>query len=193
MEVLEEITRNLLVIIVISTVLEMMLPEGSTRPFVRFAVGMFVLIAILTPSLNYLYDDVTFQVSAWDNRGSQYDYQNINNGGKKIQEQIKGQGNSLLQEKLEDQIGAVAILVPGVDDVDAQIVMGDNGIPRKIELVVSSSSPAKNDGIGPVEVWAGNDDVDRMDKSQISGKMKKIITNLYGVEADDIEIVFEGS
>jgi len=193
MEVVEEIVRNLLVIIVISTVLEMMLPEGSTRPFVRFAVGMFVLISILTPSLNYLYDDGTFQVSAWDDRSSQYDYQTINSGGEKIQDQIKGQGNSLLQEKLEDQIGAVAILVPGVDDVDAQIVMGDNGNPRKIELVVSSSSPAKADRIQPVEVWAGNDDGDLTDKSQISDKMKKIITSLYGVEAGDIDIVFEGS
>ena len=61
MEVLAEIVRNLLVIIIISSFLEMLLPEGNTRPFVRFAVGMFVLIAILTPSLHYLYDNVSFR------------------------------------------------------------------------------------------------------------------------------------
>ena len=42
MEVLTEIVTNLLVIIIISSFLEMMLQEGNTKPFVHFAVALFV-------------------------------------------------------------------------------------------------------------------------------------------------------
>ena len=193
MEVLAEIVRNLLVIIIIASFLEMLLPEGNTRPFVRFAVGLFVLIAILTPSLNYLYDDVSFPVSAWDDSWPGYDNEYVTGTGARIQEQIKGQSDLLLQEKLEEQVSAVAILVPGVDDVQAELTLDQNGNPRRLGLVVQSSGPIKTDGIQPVQVWAGAEPEADLDKAEITSKMIKIITNLYGLEAQDIEIVFEGS
>ena len=193
MEVLAEIVRNLLVMIIIASFLEMLLPEGNTRPFVRFAVGLFVLIAILTPSLHYLYDDVSFPVSAWDDSWPGYDNEYVTGTGARIQEQIKGQSDLLLQEKLEEQVSAVAILVPGVDDVQAELTLDQNGNPRRLGLVVQSSGPIKTDGIRPVEVWAGAETEADLDKAEITSKMIKIITNLYGLEAQDIEIVFEGS
>ncbi|MEQ8200955.1 MAG: stage III sporulation protein AF [Syntrophomonadaceae bacterium] len=193
MEVLAEIVRNLLVIIIISSLLEMMLPDGNTRPFVRFAVGMFVLIAILAPSLDYLYDGASFQVSAWDDRIRGYDSKYISSTGTMIQEQIKAQSTSFLQEKLEEQVSAVAILVPGVEDVQAALTLDQNGNPRKLGLTVRSSGAAETDGIRPVEVWAGTEAATSRDKDEITSKMTKIITSLYGLKAEDIEIVFEGS
>ena len=193
MEVLAEVVRNLLVIIIISSFLEMLLPEGNTRPFVRFAVGLFVLIAILTPSLNYLYDDVSFSVSAWDDSLQGYDTEYATRTGARIQEQIKGQSDSLLQEKLEEQVSAVAILVPGVDDVQAELTLDQNGNPRRLGLIVQSSGSIATDGIRPVEVWAEAETENNRDKAEITSKMTKIISNLYGLKAEDIEIVFEGS
>lgn len=192
MEVLAEIVRNLLVIIIISSFLEMLLPEGNTRPFVRFAVGMFVLIAILTPSLHYLYDNVSFPLSAWDDSLQGYESDYIDHTGTRIQEQIKGQSDSLLQKKLEEQVSAVALLVPGVEDVQAELTLDQNGNPRRLDLIVQSSGSSATDGIRPVEVLAGAETENGRNKAEITSKMTKIITSLYGLEAGDIEIVFEG-
>ncbi|NLN87861.1 MAG: stage III sporulation protein AF [Syntrophomonadaceae bacterium] len=193
MEILGEIVRNLLVIIIIASILEMMLPEGNTRPFVRLTVGMFVLIAILVPTLNYLSDGYSFRVSAWDDSTQGYDSSYIDSTVNNIQGLIKDQSSSLLRKKLEEQLTAVAILVPGVDDVQADLTLDQNGNPRKLGLIVRSSRSEDNGNVKPVEVWAGAEAETDRDRIEITGKMTKIITNLYGLEAEDIEIVFEGS
>ena len=66
MSVLTEIVRNILVIIIMASFLELLLPEGAIRPFVRFAIGLFVLIAVLNPVLGYFFDDSNFQITWWD-------------------------------------------------------------------------------------------------------------------------------
>ena len=48
MDVLVEIVKNLLVIIILASFLELLLPGGGMKPYVRLAIGMFVLIAVLT-------------------------------------------------------------------------------------------------------------------------------------------------
>ena len=48
MAILSEIVRNILVIVLIASFLELMLPEGTLRPLVRFAIGLFILI-IMSP------------------------------------------------------------------------------------------------------------------------------------------------
>lgn len=193
MVVIAEIVRNLLVIIIISTILEMMLPEGNTRPFVRFAVGMFVLIAILTPSLDYLYEDGNFQISAWDDRVYGSNAEKINSSSERIQKQITDRSNSLMQEKVEGQIGAIALLVPGVEDVETAVIIGDNGNPKKISLIVRSSQAAESGRIQPVEAWGRSAENSVSDQITISNKVKRLITNLYGLEQEDIDVKFEGS
>lgn len=193
MVVIAEIVRNLLVIIIISTILEMMLPEGNTRPFVRFAVGMFVLIAILTPSLDYLYEDGNFQISSWDDRVYGSNAEKINSSSERIQKQITDRSNSLMQEKVEGQIGAIALLVPGVEDVETAVIIGDNGNPKKISLIVRSSKAAESGRIQPVEAWGHSVENSDSDQIAIRNKVKKLITNLYGLEQENIEVKFEGS
>ena len=55
MTVLSEIVRNVLVIVLIASFLELMLPEGTLRPFVRFAIGLFILIVVLSPLAGILF------------------------------------------------------------------------------------------------------------------------------------------
>lgn len=193
MVVIAEIVKNLLVIIIISTILEMLLPEGSTKPFVRFAVGMFVLIAILTPSLSYLYKEGNLQISTWDDQVYSSDPDKINRSSERIQEQIANHSNSLLQKKVEGQIGAIAILVPGVNDVEAAVTITDNGSPQKISLIVRYFSSEKNGLVQPVEVWGESAESENSDQTSISNKMKKLLSSLYGLEEKDIDVTFEGS
>ena len=65
MEVLVTIVKNLLVIVVIASFLEILLPDSSVRPFVRFAIGLFVILAILNPILAVFFREA-MQAGAWD-------------------------------------------------------------------------------------------------------------------------------
>ena len=62
MDVLVEIVKNLLVIIILASFLELLLPGGGMKPYVRLAIGMFVLIAVFTLVIMCFYACEAFHI-----------------------------------------------------------------------------------------------------------------------------------
>lgn len=191
MDVIAEIVKNLLVIVIMSSLLELLLPDGNIKPFVRFAMGLFILIAVLSPALSFIYDDKNFQISVWDDRIDEHIPQDIQTSGEKLQKQIIGRSSDLMKEKLEGQISAVAILVPGVDDVDTEATMGEDGSLQSLHLIVR---PGKNQSIGTVENVNVITETPKNDAEQqeIQRKLLQVMRNLYGLGDERIEVHFEG-
>ena len=104
MEVLVTIVKNLLVIVVIASFLEILLPDSSVRPFVRFAIGLFVILAILNPILAVFFSGRAMQAGAWDlpwEYEESGDYQEV---GREVNRDIQKVGSELIREKIEQQI-----------------------------------------------------------------------------------------
>ncbi|MDD3364464.1 MAG: stage III sporulation protein AF [Syntrophomonas sp.] len=191
MDVIAEIVKNLLVIIIMSSFLELMLPDGNIKPFVRFAIGLFILIAVLSPTLAYIYDDKNFQISVWDDRIDEHISQEIQASGKKIQQQITGKSSELMKEKLEGQISAVAILVPGVDDVHTQVSVGEDGSLQRLQLMVRPGKNKSTEEVEKVNAFSGSPQSDN-EQTEIQRKILQVMGNLYGLKGENIEIKFEG-
>jgi stage III sporulation protein AF len=193
MAVLQEIVRNLLVIVIIASLFELLVPEGNIKPFVRFAIGLFILITILNPALAYLYDDRSFEVELWDYQVKNLNQDEMLKNGKKLNQQISASCNSEMKDKLEGQISAMAILVQGVEDVDINAEFNEDGSIRKLDLMVK---PDKNNTAmnqEHVNVFSGNQEaISQREQQQIRNKITSIINNLYGFENVDIDINFEG-
>ena len=66
MEILTGIVKNLVVIVVVAGFLELLLPDSSMRPFVRFTIGLFIIIAIINPLLSVFYSGNDLKSLAWD-------------------------------------------------------------------------------------------------------------------------------
>lgn len=193
MDVIAEIVKNLLVIIIMSSFLEVMLPEGNIKPFVRFAIGLFLLIAILNPVLNYIYDDRNFQISVWDDRNDEKTIQSIADGGEKIEGQITSQSNSVIKQKMEGQMSAVALLVPGVGDVHTELTIDHNGSPEKVRLLVRPGGKDSLNEKNQVNVFTnGLEELSSSEREQIQRKIQQVMANLYGLKSDNVEIIFEG-
>jgi len=191
MEVIAEIVKNLLVIIIMSSFLELMLPDGNIKPFVRFAIGLFILIAVLSPTLSYIYDDKNFQISVWDDQVDEHISKEIQASGQKLQQQITGKSSELMKEKLEGQISAVAILVPGVDDVHTQVSIGDDGSLQGLQLMVRPGNNKSPEEVEKVNAFSGSSQSDTEQK-EIQRKILQVMGNLYGLKGEKIEIKFEG-
>lgn len=193
MDVISDIVKNLLVIIVISSFLEVMLPDGNIKPFVRFAIGLFVLIAVLSPGLEYFYNDRNFQISVWDGQVDEQITKQIESESQKIQQQINGRNNELMKEKMEGQISAVAVLVPGVDDVHTQVTIGENGSPQKVQLIIRPGGKKTVEEVEKVNVFSGSSqEKDYSEQDEIQQKILQVMNNLYGLKAENIEVEFEG-
>lgn len=193
MEVLYGMVRNLLVIIIISSFLELLVPEGKLKPFVRLAVGLFILIAILSPTLNLLSKNQDLKVNLWDYQLEEGIKREVQEKGQSLNLQMMETREVAIKDKIQGQISAVSNLVPGVNAVETQVQMAPNGSLKKVKITVR---PDQSDRVNPVQginVFSDTEEpTSEVDQKQIRNKITQVINNLYGLSNQDIEIEFEG-
>ena len=193
MSVLSEIVKNVLVIVLIASFLELMLPEGTLRPLVRFAIGLFVLIAILSPLVGVLFSDRNISIEWWDLQMDPGHEAQIMEEGEKINQQIWQSQQEVVSDKVAGQIGAVALLVPGVEDVETQVVLNKAGTVESLQLVVRPQVTSTDEEASQVGLFGESEpSLSAEEQEAIRSKLSTIIENLYGFENTVIQMEFEG-
>lgn len=192
MAVLTEIVKTVLVIIILASFLELLLPEGKVKPFVRFAIGLFILIAVLNPGLSLLFGDHNFDVDSWDYTGSIGDAEEIIKKGTEIRERVVQENTELVKEKVQGQINSVVTLVPGVHSADTLIEMTEEGVLEKIYITIIPEEGDKGEEENDGHIFSQEElAVSEEEKGEIQDKVISVIRNLYGLKNTDIEIRFE--
>lgn len=194
MAVLAGIVKNVLVIIIMASFLEILLPEGRVKPFVRFAIGLFIIIAVLNPVLNVLFEKRDFEVNLWDYHLSPEQEREVLERGSRINQQLARTGESSFTEKIEGQVSAVAMLVPGVKEVETRAALDGGGGLKKLVLLVrpeeNTGLPGKGDEVKAFS--KGGEQFPPVDHKQMEEKIRGVINNLYGFKNIEIEVQFEG-
>lgn len=192
MEVLIQIVRNLLVIIMVASFLELLLPDGSIKPFARLAMGLFILVAILNPALNLLYEDREFKVNLWDYQVNQTQNEEILEAGKKINQRITTADSDAIKARVEGQIGAMTMLVPGVEDVDINAGLDSNGTVSRLDVKVIPGSGSGDEDNEKINVFSGQAGLSKDEQEHIKQKIINLVENVYGFKNVKIDINFVG-
>lgn len=193
MTTLYEIVRNLLVIIIIASFLELIMPDGRLRPFVRFAVGLFILIAILSPALDLLFADRSFALGFWDYQLDAGIERSVQEKGEELNNKIYQPQQEVIQSKLQGQINALSSLVPGVNDVQSKVQTNPDGSVKKITLQIDTGSPSRIEEVAGVNVFSNQpQQIDADGKEAIADKIVQMISNLYEIPQEKVEIDFGG-
>lgn len=190
-----EIVRNILVIVILASFLELLLPDGEVKPFVRFAIGLFILIAVLNPLLSYLFADRSLEIELWDYQINSEDSSELIENGKEINQKLFNSNNEMIKEKIQGQISAVAMLVPGVDSVGTLVELGEEGEVDSLSILVKGKGTAdeKDDTKTDINVFSDKDQaLTKDEKKQIKEKILTVVKNLYGFKDVHIEIEFQG-
>lgn len=120
MQVLTEIVRNIVLILLFTTFLQLLLPSQSMQPFIKVVLGLFVLFSFLNPFLQLV------------NRISEKD----------LLENVAFAENETgmpFRERTEQQIAAMLRLVTGLDNVEVKVVLeksGTNSLRETIQEIV---------------------------------------------------------
>ena len=152
MQTLHTLVRNLAIILLLATFLEMLLPNKSMRGFVQMLMGLFVISAVLTPIASFLHTPLEMEIPAWAVTTPQ-DLPAIaveGQGVKLGREAVQGQYRQILMH----QIQALALGTNGVTaaTVDIKFEEGTGGVtdqPKIAEVMVTLTS-AKGE-ITPVQ------------------------------------------
>ncbi|KUO78672.1 MAG: stage III sporulation protein AG [Desulfosporosinus sp. BRH_c37] len=151
MQTLHTLVRNLAMILLLATFLEMLLPNKSMRSFVQMVMGLFVISAVLTPIATFLHTPLAMEIPAWTTTTTQ-DLPAI---------ATEGQGLKLARDAVQEQyrqilvnqIKAFALGSDGVEgaEVDVEFEDGTGGLTDqpKIILVKVTLTSAKGE-IHPV-------------------------------------------
>ncbi len=191
MAILTSIVKNLLLIVVIASFLEILLPDNSMRPFVRFTIGLFVIMAIINPILATFYSDRDLKVQAWDLPWEYNETDQFQETGIRVNREIQQAGKEIIKEKIEKQMNSLAILVPGVQDLETKVTLDpDKGEVLKVTMVIVLASSSGSEA-GSIEVFS-SENPNVQDQNIIREKLVNMMRNLYGLEEKRIVIKFEG-
>lgn len=151
MQTLQNLVRNLALILLVATFLEMLLPNKSMRGFVQMVMGLFVISAVLAPITTFLHTPLSMEIPAWTTEVPR-DLPTIAEGqGLKVgRDAVQGQYRKILVNQIE----ALALGTKGVQSavVDIKFEEGIGGVidqPRISEVNVTLTS--SKDEIEPVE------------------------------------------
>lgn len=159
MQTLQTLVRNLAMILLLATFLEMLLPNKSMRGFVQMVMGLFVISAVLAPIATFLHTPLALEIPAWASTTNQdlpaiaAEGQGVKAGRDVVQEQYR--------QILVHQIKALALGTNGVAaaSVDLNFKEGTGGVidqPEIAEVNVTLTTtkgeiqPVQPITIGPV-------------------------------------------
>lgn len=177
-------------IVVIASFLEILLPDNSMRPFVRFTIGLFVILAILNPILATIYSERDLMARAWDLPWEYSGTGDFQETGKQVNRDIQKAGSEVIREKIEQQINSLAILVPGVADLNTRVALDpESGELSEVMLVIRPAHESSEDGA--IEAFSSNDQ-ENENLEVVREKLTSMMRNLYGLEDQQVVIKFEG-
>lgn len=143
MQTLHTLVRNLAIILLLATFLEMLLPNKSMRGFVQMVMGLFVISAVLTPVTSFLHTSLSMEIPAWAETTPQ-DMPAIASEGQGVKlgrDAVQGQYRQILT----NQIQALALSTKGVTAASVDIKFEDKTggvteLPKIVEVVVALTS-----------------------------------------------------
>ena len=193
-----EVVRQVALITIMAAFLEMLLPERKLARYVRLVLGLFVVVAILTPIVRGLGAGSALDIVAWDLRLAPVATTSLQEG-LELAEENERAALELYRERLASQIKALVTLVPEVKTAEVLVdVSGDQGYRGTIKRVVVVASLVDNEepgegGIGPSsevekdEIGAGAETGD--ERGIWSGE--NVLPGGDGVQADQGKVEVE--
>lgn len=153
MQTLQTLVRNLAIILLLATFLEMLLPNKSMRGFVQMVMGLFVISAVLAPITTLLNTPLSMEIPAWtattpqDMPALAQERQDLKVGRDAVQEQYR-----LI---LINQIKALIQGVQGVEtaQVDVKFEEGTEGVidqPSIASVQVTLTSDKEIQAVQPI-------------------------------------------
>lgn len=201
MEGFQTLVRNLVVILLIASFLELLLPNKSLRGYVQLVMGLFVISALLNPIAAWLKMPLEMEIPAWittqsaDMPALAQDGQAENLGGDAVQKQYR--------EILINQIEALALAVKGVKGADAVVEFDkqagkitDQPQIRKVRIEISlSADENKIEPVKPVEINGADNQTSQAEKqtdsaagSALAQEVREKVASFMNLSPDVVEV-----
>ena len=193
MEVIFGMVRNVCVFVLLTTVVNNLMQDSVYRKYIRFFVGIVMLILVINPVMSLLSMDIDFRdnVSKYMNEAGRYElYEEIKMGEQAAAEDIMREYEASLERTLETLIQEHGLYV--VDskwEIESDYASENFGEITGLEARVSSADGPDVrdigiDGDGNVHISEGTDD----QKEELEDKLLEEMAGTFNVGRECIKI-----
>ena len=179
--------KEIIYIILFATFLEFLLPNGQMRKFIRVIIGLFIMLAILSPVMDIMSKgQQADKLSAWSVMSSQDS--KINESTNKIalsQEQL---ASELYQQQLAKQIRSVVVNLDGVSDAKVIVELdqankGGTGAIHKVLITLQQGR------LSIAQVGIGRSaQADDVPDDKVKSKVSRTVAELYQLSPQKINV-----
>lgn len=210
MEVIRSLVQNLIIIIILAMFLEMLLPAGEMRKYVKMVMGLLMIVAVVQAVGDLARWDYTGDLPSLTQKEDVQQISGIMEAGKKISGDQQQKAIEQYRRGLASQVMALARMnkeVPVVDvDVKVQSERSDPGFGqlKEIVLTVAGNPDAATQapgrvavGVEPVAVQVGrkNDTVGPQGtetgppREAVAGLINTV-ANFYNLKPEQVKVVY---
>ncbi len=199
METIYLLVRNIVFIILLAVFVEMLLPAKEMRRFLEVVVGLFILITILNPIVSFIRQEPLLELELVE--GREEELQSILDQGQELQQVQDVQARTNYGKRLEEQIAAVACIVPGVDKAEASVSFAEGASMEsaaaieKVEILIKESGGEGADPVEKVSVGAGEENEQGEEgergADELSDKVRQTVASLYGLQAEKVAVILK--
>ena len=206
MDVLKEMVRNLAAIIILTSFLEMLLPNTKMKGYTRLILGLFVIVIVLNPVLNFLDSGTGYSIQAWSYPSKNHELNAILEDAQEITAQSQRSIFNEYRSKVEQQIAALVRLSPEVSRADVEIKIGE-GISLaeegRIERVKIPAHVKDRDSAGKGESKHENSNSFELDsrydpvknrqqeREELRERIRSIVGDFFGLKLDQVDVQLE--
>lgn len=163
-EAINHIVVNIVVIIIITTILDLLMPEGRMQSLVKLVMGMFVVVSMLAPVTSILHQEHFLDAWVLELPQEQQMDSIMAQGEEMRMEQTKAMWQEY-QKKLNGQISAILLLMPEVE-----------------RCFVSTQVDESNGALMGVEIGV------KGQQQGLADKIQQVISGYYGLRTEQIQI-----
>ncbi|MEW6621670.1 MAG: stage III sporulation protein AF [Bacillota bacterium] len=211
LETLGGLVTSIAVIVIFAVFVEMFLPNNSMGSYLRLVVGLFIIATILTPIINALDKDNSFEIVTWSYSLDHSQTQSILKKGDEINEINSQRAVKEYKSRMEGQIIALVKLIPDIESAEATVILNDfdkskHGLINNIIIGVKAkinTVERENSFIQRVEQVIIDSSMDNRNEKQILQeqqellitelelKIRNLLKNFFGLYDNQIQIIWK--
>lgn len=173
-EFLSSWAGNITVSVIIATIIEMILPEGKNRKYIKTVIGVYILFVILSPIIT----KISGQEIDMQNIFEGYETTAIETSSLDTEESIKEIYLSNLKTDITSKLKQ-----RGYEVLQIQVEIEENY--EKINKIIVSLKKAENSTIKKVEI--GKQEAEKLTTSEIK-EIKEYLSTTYDVQEKNITV-----
>jgi len=210
-EVIRSLIQNLIIIVILAVFLEMLLPAGEMRRYVKMVMGLLIIVAVIQAAGDLMHRDYSSDLPSLTEKMTDERLSMIMESGKKISSEQEQKAIEQYKRGLANQVMAIANINKELPVVDAEVMVNSEkeganyGQINRIVLFVEKE-PGKFDKqngkdnasiIEPVTVRVGQKaeqkepvEAEPGPPDEAAAGLIKTVANFYNLKQEQVDCVY---